>query len=103
MADETEETTGATAGEPAEGDETPRAAADAAAGVPTSDEVEQAAEPQEVLAPKERRPRGRAAPAAPRRPPSTSRRPTAARRRPRASTWPASRRSARGSSSPIRP
>jgi small subunit ribosomal protein S17 len=59
--DETPETT---VGEPAEGDPTPRAAADAAANVPTADEVEQAAEPQEVLAPKERRARARAAKAA---------------------------------------
>ncbi len=48
----------------AEGDDTPRGAADAAADVPTADEVEAPAEPQEQLAPKERRARARAAKAA---------------------------------------
>jgi small subunit ribosomal protein S17 len=60
----TDDVTETPAGESAVGDETPRAAADAAADVPTADEVEQAAEPVEVLAPKERRARARAAKAA---------------------------------------
>jgi small subunit ribosomal protein S17 len=66
MADETttDETTEIPAGEPAEGDATPRAAADAAAQAPTADEVQDAGEPQEVLAPKERRRRMRSARAA---------------------------------------
>ena len=59
-----DEVTETPAGESAVGDATPRAAADAAADVPTADEVEQAAEPQEVLAPKERRARARAVKAA---------------------------------------
>jgi small subunit ribosomal protein S17 len=49
------------------GDDTPRGAADAAAAAPTADEVGKdaaPAEPEEVLAPKERRARARAAKAA---------------------------------------
>ena len=58
--------TSAPVGETAEGDDTPRGAADAAADVPTADEVSEPAvvEPQEQLAPKERRARARAAKAA---------------------------------------
>jgi small subunit ribosomal protein S17 len=63
MADD-ETRTDETTGEPAEGDDTPRAAADAAADAPTADEVQAASEPQEVLAPKQRRQRTRAAKAA---------------------------------------
>jgi small subunit ribosomal protein S17 len=63
MADD-ETTTEQTAPASAVGDETPRAAADAAAGAPTADEVQAAPEPQEHLAPKERRQRARAARAA---------------------------------------
>ena len=69
MAEEPETTPAAEAPEPgsAVGDDTPRGAADAAADVPTADEVNEAAvatEPEEVLAPKERRARNRAAKAA---------------------------------------
>jgi small subunit ribosomal protein S17 len=67
MPEEPETTTEQTTEATAVGDDTPRGAADAAAGVPTAEEVSEpavAAEPEEVLPPKQRRARARAAKAA---------------------------------------